>query len=194
MPTTTTHSTSTFGTPPHARHHYGAAVVVAAVMVLSSIAALTTGALPGRSSTSAVSTKVATTYQPSQAELAQWKALTATPAQRARIVHELQGAFAGVAQVGVGPIQTGTSAPNIQEVLSYGVNWDHFWIIASYYDMARGAIWGAVQVCDRYAPSWICNQAGNILSSWAAGWGWASNHGVWASIYWWPPHVTGGRW
>ena len=58
----------------------------------------------------------------------------------------------------------------------------------------NGAIWGAVRACQTRLPGWLCTSAGNLLASWAQGWGGAANHGVWAAIYWAPPHVDGGRW
>ena len=142
--------------------------------------------------------------RPTAAELVQWHQDTATPYQRADMVARMRAAFEGVAQVGVGsmPPASGpavarptSGSPGAQLVLAYGISGDHFWITASYADMARGAIWGAVQACQRYGvPGWVCNQAGSMLSSWASGWGTANNHGVWAAVYWWPAYVTGGRW
>jgi hypothetical protein len=149
------------------------------------------------------------------AELQQWHTQTATPFQREEIVEKVRAAFAGVAQVGVGPRPADTGASGsvgtpgaaaapasssgtsiAREVLSYGVSGSDFWVVASYGDMARGAIWGADYACKYYygVPSWLCDTAANILSSWSQGWGSASNHGVWAAVYWWPPHVAGGRW
>jgi hypothetical protein len=126
----------------------------------------------------------------SPAEQEQWLRLTATPADRARIVAEVQEAFAGVAKVGLSAPSTGAVQPN----LATGVTGDHFWITASYADIVDGAIWAGVRACQTRVPAWLCTQAGNLLVSWAAGWGAANDHGVWAAIYWWPPHITGGRW
>ncbi|MEV7042699.1 hypothetical protein [Amycolatopsis sp. NPDC051061] len=78
--------------------------------------------------------------------------------------------------------------------MATGITGDRFWITASYADMANGAIWGAVRACQTRLPGWLCTSAGNLLSSWAQGWGSASNHGLWAEIYWAPPHVNAGRW
>jgi hypothetical protein len=136
-------------------------------------------------------------------EQADWNAATATPEQRAAIVANMQAAFAGVAQINVGtdpvpapqPAAHQTSVGDMQLIVAYGMSWDHFWVTASYLDMARGAIWAAVGYCIyRGVPSWLCNGAGSTLSSWAQGWGSASNHGVWGAVYWAPPHITGGRW
>lgn len=130
-------------------------------------------------------------------ELAAWAEATATPEQRAEIVADLQAAFAGVAQVGTGTRRAAAQESSIGEmelILAYGVNSTH-WITASYADMSRGAIWVAVRACiARGIPSRLCNTAGNQLSNWAQGWGAASNHGVWAAIYWAPPCLTGDRW
>ena len=133
-------------------------------------------------------------------ELAQWQAMTATPFERAKVVADLQQSFAGVANVGAGNEPTMASASSAtgttdaRLVMAYGITSDHFWITASYSDMARGAIWGAVAACSTRLPGWLCSAAGSLLSSWASGWGSASNHGVWAAIYWNPAHVSGGRW
>jgi hypothetical protein len=132
-------------------------------------------------------------------ELARWRRETATPAERAKLVAAFRKAFAGVAQVStVAPDKAslvGQAKPTISN-LAMGRTGDHFWIIASYADVADGAIWGAVAACGAYAPEFfeVCDLAGDVMSEWAQGWGRASNHGVWTAIYWWPPHVTGGRW
>lgn len=132
----------------------------------------------------------------SAAELAQWRQLTATPAGRAKMLSDLQSAFGGVAVVA--PAGPGASGPvagaGLRPNLATGITGDHFWIIVSYADVVDGAIWAGVRACQTKLPSWLCTEAGNLLSSWAAGWGSANNHGVWAAIYWWPPHITGGRW
>jgi hypothetical protein len=79
---------------------------------------------------------------------------------------------------------------------SVGRTGDHVWIIMSYADIASGDIWAAAAACAAYAPDLIdlCELAGDRLSELAQGWGWASNHGLWAAVYWWPPHYTYGRW
>lgn len=80
--------------------------------------------------------------------------------------------------------------------LAVGRTGTHVWIIASYADIASRAIWSAVVACVAYNPElWdVCELAGDRLSELAQGWGRASNHGVWAAVYWWPPHYTVGRW
>jgi hypothetical protein len=132
---------------------------------------------------------------------AQWQRLTATPAGRAEILDGLRAVFGRVATIGVGaapgqikPVGY-TTGGNLRPEWAAGLTGDHFWITASYADIASGAIWGAVAVCKQRVPTpWLCDTAGSLLTSWARGWGWANNHGVWAAVYWWPPHVTGGRW
>jgi len=73
---------------------------------------------------------------------------------------------------------------------------DHFWVIASYLDVVDGAINVGEFACEVRLPQfgWLCSLAAQGLKTWARGWGSASNHGVWAAIYWWPPHWSGGRW
>jgi cytochrome bd-type quinol oxidase subunit 1 len=137
-------------------------------------------------------------YTPTPAEVALFQSATNTPEKRAHLVAELQGAFAGVAEVHAGDVSPGLSATDasIQTVLSYGANWDHVWMTASYADMARGAIWGAVAYCKYRVPSlsWLCQRIGDTLSSWARGYPAISNHGVWGAVYWAPVKITGGRW
>jgi hypothetical protein len=187
----------------------------AAMAVALAAAIAVAGGLAGTSSLARAATipshqvtRVAPTHISSHAltltpaELSQWRQETATPAQRARLVATLRDAFAGVARVGTGTMPTraghgsstasGTDSPE----LSFGRTGDHFWIIASYADVADGALRSGVLACAASAPEFadVCETAGELLSEWASGWGRASDHGVWAAIYWWPPHVTGGRW
>jgi hypothetical protein len=89
---------------------------------------------------------------------------------------------------GAKPNTSGT----VQNILAYGFDRDHVWVTASYADMARGLIWGAVQYCKRYVPGWVCDAAGRWLSSMAQGYAPLSNHGVWGALYW--NRYTGGRW
>lgn len=125
-------------------------------------------------------------------EVAEWKRLVATAAGREHVVADLQAAFHGIATVGTG--SSATPRAGAQPNLATGITGDHFWIIASYADIADGAIWAGVRACQAKLPAWLCTSAGNLLTSWAAGWGAANDHGVWAAIYWWPPRITGGRW
>jgi hypothetical protein len=81
---------------------------------------------------------------------------------------------------------------NVQNILAYGFDRDHVWVTASYADMARGLVWGAVQYCKRYVPGWVCDAAGRWLSRMAQGYAPLSNHGVWGALYW--NRYTGGRW
>lgn len=135
------------------------------------------------------------------AQEAAWRRDTATPAGRERVLSAFQAAFGNIAEVGTGKVARyipGTRARGpMRPDLSYGITGDHFWIIASYADIADGAINVAVAVCRaRVTPAAapVCNAAGAVLKAWAAGWGTGNSHGVWAAIYWWPPHYTGGRW
>lgn len=175
----------------------GAGLVVAmSAVVLSSTASAAT--VPAhRASMAPVSTT--SEFGPnyirlSKTELAEWRQQTATTAGRKRLEADFQRAFAGVATVGFGSRDRtgGALGPD----LAVGVTGNHFWIIASYADIADGAIWSGVAACAAYAPEFaeVCSTAGELLVEWASGWGRASNHGVWAAIYWWPPHVSGGRW
>lgn len=118
-------------------------------------------------------------------------AYMADPRARTRFLGALQAGFDQHTKT-TNPNTDATTGGSVQNVLAYGFSRDHVWVTASYADMARGAIWGAVAWCKRYAPAWACQAAGNWLTSIARGWGSANNHGVWAAIYW--NRVTGGRW
>jgi hypothetical protein len=122
-------------------------------------------------------------------EQAEWRRLTARPEGRAQVVAEMQAAFQGLATVGAA--QPSGSA---HTDLATGITGDHFWITASYADVVNGAIAVGVRACQTRLPGWLCSTAGTLLTNWASGWGSAANHGVWAAIYWAPPHVEGGRW
>lgn len=178
----------------------GAAVVVVVAVV---VALLGSGATRAQGAAPATVRPVQLSLSPAQ-QVA-WLAQTATPEGRAQVVDLMRTAFAGVATVGTGPLtppaaQSGvhtaayTTTIGVRPALATGITGDHFWVIVSYADVANGAIAVAERACEAKLPGWLCSTAGDLLSSWASGWGWASNHGVWAAIYWLPPHVTGGRW
>lgn len=172
--------------------------LVALLLATALVAGLGVGLVQNGTSHSAPGTG-ATLQGPSltPAQQAEWKALTATPSQRAIVVEQLQQAFAGVATVSAPGMPTASPAAapgQARLVMSYGISGDHFWVIASYSDMARGAIWTAAAACSTRLPAWICGLAAKALSSWAAGWGSGNSHGVWASVYWQGPRWSGGRW
>lgn len=113
----------------------------------------------------------------------EFEAMMADPGQRSKFFEAFQGGLATA---------SGTEGGDVRNVLAYGFNRDHVWVTASYADMARGLIWGAVNYCKRYVPAWVCNAAGNWLTSLARGYAPMSNHGVWGALYW--NRYTGGRW
>ncbi|WP_395725604.1 hypothetical protein [Nakamurella sp.] len=173
-----------------------------AIAALATVIALTlsgfgSGTIAGRATpvTPEITDSVITL---SPAELVEWRQRTATPRQRAEIIAQLNEAFAGVATVGDGasPQATGStpSGARVQQVLATGFTGDHFWITASYADIARGAVPAAVAACAIRIPRALCSAAGNWLIGAAAGWGAGNSHGLWAAVYWWPPRFTGGRW
>jgi hypothetical protein len=130
-------------------------------------------------------------------ELAWLRTEMANPKERTVILTDLQTAFKGVGKVGVGAVPGATSgAHGVTSDIAAGHDSTHFWITASYADIADGAIWGAVVACEVYLEpiAGVCEIAGETLVDWSQGWGRAANHGVWAAIYWLPPHFTGGRW
>lgn len=113
----------------------------------------------------------------------------ADPENRTEFILAFQ---AGIDQA-QGKTETQTNTPgNAQNILAYGFDRDHVWVAASYAEMARGLIWGAVQYCKRYVPGWVCDAGGRWLSSMAQGYAPMSNHGVWGALYW--NRYTGGRW
>jgi hypothetical protein len=137
-----------------------------------------------------VSTPV--TIELTASEQAEWQRIVSTEEGRGRVVAELQSAFSGVAGVGVTatpPIKSG----EMRTDLATGITGDHFWIIASYADIVNGAVWAGVRACQLRLPGWLCTAAGNLLVSWAQGWGAAPDHGVWAEVYWLPPRIAAGR-
>jgi hypothetical protein len=166
------------------------AVGVVALTLPSSAGAMS---LPGSAGPSSTPAAVGTPRL-TLGELTAWQARIATPAGRAEVIADLGHAFSGVATVRTGAIQAHHQIGRPVAELASGLEWDHFWVIASYADAVNGALWAAVRACQLRLPSWLCVNAGNLLSSWASGWAPVSNHGVWAAIYWLPPHITGGRW
>lgn len=172
----------------------GAALLAVLALALSGIGPST---VTGRAT--AVTPEISdSVIELSPAELVEWRQRTATAQQRVEVIAQLNAAFAGVATVGYGgaPRAAGTtgSGARVEPVLATGVSGDHFWITASYADIARGAVPAAVAACATRVPAAICNAAGNWLRSAAAGWGAGNSHGLWAAVYWWPPRFTGGRW
>ncbi|CRK59284.1 hypothetical protein [Alloactinosynnema sp. L-07] len=191
----------------------GARQWIARPLVTMAVAALAAGAVMSSSQGTETSERpVDMAVHPiefalSPAEAAEWQQRTATPEGRERVLSDLSLAFSGVASIGTTqPVSAQDQlAPTIERmahstglpirpVWATGMAGDHFWITASYADVASGAISGAVWACKRRLPGWLCDTAGRLLKEWAKGWGSASNHGVWAAVYWWPPRVTGGRW
>ena len=134
--------------------------------------------------------------RPAATELAWLRTEMAKPAERAKILADLQTAFKGVGKVGIGPLPGTTAKQDVTPDISYGHDSTHFWVTASYADIADGAIYVAIGACAFYLEpiADVCEIAGETLVDWSRGWGRANNHGVWAAVYWLPPHFTGGRW
>lgn len=143
-----------------------------------------------------------------EAQQRQWRAMTDTATERARVAKVMLDSFtrAGVTVSVAVPdgISAGTSGVTVpmagrtarfaEPEWTAGVSWDHVWVVLSYQDIARGAIASATGFCATKLPWWICSSMGATLYAFANGWGYAANHGLWAAIYWWPPHYTVGRW
>ena len=181
-------------------------MVAAAAVAIALVSASTS--MPDASGTSPAQIQPVDMHL-SASDQAQWQSQIATPAGRAQVLDAMESAFAGMATVGVGtpatPSQSSdatgqiqrvayTGGPSIRPEWATGITGDHFWITASYADIVNGSISGAVWACKKRVAAWLCDTAGNLLQDWARGWGSANDHGVWAAVYWWPPHVTGGRW
>jgi len=130
------------------------------------------------------------------AELAWLGTEMAKPAERAKILADLQTAFKGVGKVGIGPVPGSRTRRGVTPDVAFGHDSTHFWVTASYADIADGAIYSAIGACMFYLEpiANVCEIAGETLVDWSRGWGSANNHGVWAAVYWLPPHFTGGRW
>ncbi|MEU7526008.1 hypothetical protein AB0A74_09760 [Saccharothrix sp. NPDC042600] len=126
-------------------------------------------------------------------ERQEWTALVSTEEGRLHVLTQLQDAFGGALTVGTSP-GTPNKGGDLTANLSTGITGDHFWIIVSYADVVNGAVAAGVAACATRLPGWLCSAAGNLIKQWAAGWGNASNHGIWAEIYWMPPQIKVGRW
>lgn len=173
-------------------------ITVAAVFT-TGVSAVATAAAPRR--------PWATTEQLAltPAQRSAWRAMTDTPEKRQEIARIMVESFtqAGIAvrtaaSGAIGAVPTGRSVQTVAlpaPQYAAGIAWDHVWVILSYLDVARGLIAAAVGFCMTRLPGWICTAVGAVLYAIANGWGYASNHGVWAAIYWFPyPHYTYGRW
>ncbi len=119
--------------------------------------------------------------------------MASTEAGRARLNKVLNESFGSLG--GTANFASSASSGGVTPVLAYGYDNGHFWVTASYADMARGAIWVGVQVCKRRFPplGGLCQYLGNTLTSWSRGWGSSNAHGVWAAVYL-NGRFTGGRW
>ena len=135
------------------------------------------------------------------AQTAELKSLTDTPEKLQSVVATLNDSFGKTLTASTKESTTSTtntsskveavSFSSADPAIAYGYN-GHFWVTASYADMASGAIWAGVRYCSARLPGWLCSYLGNVLTSWANGWGWATNHGVWGAVYW--NGIDGGRW
>lgn len=170
-----------------------AATATAAVCMAAVLAA--PQAFAAQQPTKAEITAVPVTHL-TAAELGWLRTEMAKPAERAKILADLQTSFKGVGKVGIGPVPSTTIKHGVAPDVAYGKTSDHFWITASYADIADGAIYSAIGACAVYLEpiANVCEIAGETLVDWSRGWGRANNHGVWAAVYWLPPHFTGGRW
>jgi len=184
-------------------------IITAAVGVAAAIAAITlalTG-VPGHSAnapthkTAAAATEVRTpTLTP--AETAAWHKVVSTKTGREKVLKVFEDSYGHVAGVGTGPLVTpGTS----QLMLSWGLSGaggEHFWIIASYADILRGALQQAEPYCeaglslliDPAAAVAVCVGIEWAMDRLASGYAPVSNHGVWAEIHFWPYWTGVYRW
>ncbi len=179
--------------------------VKGAVLGVTTAAVLSTGLAAcgtpqGSSSQASASTTAAVTQivpvSFTSAQTAELKSLTDSPKKLESVVATLNASFGKTLTASTKELTSSNKVINasyssLNPDLVYGYN-GHFWVIASYADMASGAIWAGVRSCSTRLPGWLCSYLGNVLASWANGWGWGTNHGVWGAVYW--DRITGGRW
>jgi hypothetical protein len=111
--------------------------------------------------------------RPAATELAWLRTEMAMPAERSRILADLQTALQGVGKVGVGPLPGTTAKQDVTPDISYGHDLTHFWVTASYADIADGAIYAAIGACAFILEPLanVCEIAGETLVDWSRGWG-----------------------
>lgn len=182
-------------------HRARAAVVgaAAAALIAGGLAACGTNQSAGTVGSSAGVAAAVGKIQPvtfTAAQTAKLKSLTDSPEKVSSVVDTLNASFgkaltATTTREVTSPSKAAAASYVVEPALAYGYN-GHFWVTASYADMASGFIWSGVRYCSTRLPGWLCSYLGNVLTSWSNGWGWAGNHGVWGAVYW--NGINGGRW
>jgi hypothetical protein len=184
---------------PATRMRHGRRPIIAVAIGLSAAVAAVTLALTGvpghvaaaspRKTAAAAAAVRAPTLTP--AETAAWHKVVSTTTGREKVFKVFEDSYGRVAGVGAGPLVTpGTN----QLVLSWGLSGaggEHFWIIASYADILRGALHQAEPYCEALA---VCVGIEWAMDRLASGWAPVSNHGVWAEIHFWPYWTGVYRW
>lgn len=118
-----------------------------------------------------------------EGDLPEFDQFMADPDNRANFIDAFQRGLDG---------EKASDSGAVRSVLAYGFDRDHVWVTASYSDIAKGLITGAVAFCKTRIPAVICTAAGNWLKSLAKGYAPMNSHGVWGAVYW--NRYAGGRW
>jgi hypothetical protein len=175
------------------------AAVAAVTLALTGVPGHVAAASPRKTAATAAAVR-APTLTP--AETAAWHKVVSTTTGREKVFKVFEDSYGRVAGVGAGPLVTpGTN----QLVLSWGLSGaggEHFWIIASYADILRGALHQAEPYCeaglslliDPAAALAVCVGIEWAMDRLASGWAPVSNHGVWAEIHFWPYWTGVYRW
>jgi hypothetical protein len=195
---------------PATRMRHGRRPIIAVAIGLSAAVAAVSLALTGvpghvaAASPSKTAATAAAVRAPAltPAETAAWHKVVSTKTGREKVFKVFEDSYGRVAGVGAGPLVTpGTN----QLVLSWGLSGaggEHFWIIASYADILKGALHQAEPYCeaglsvliDPAAALAVCVGIEWTMDRLASGWAPVSNHGVWAEIHFWPYWTGVYRW
>lgn len=195
---------------PTTRMRHGRRPIIAVAIGLSAAVAAVTLTLTGIPEHAAAASAHKTAVTATQvrapaltpAETAAWRKVVSTKTGREKVFKVFQDSYGRVAGVGAGPLMTpGTT----HLVLSWGLSGaggEHFWIIASYADILRGALHQAEPYCeaglslliDPAAALAVCVGIEWAMGRLASGWAPVSNHGVWAEIHFWPYWTGVYRW
>lgn len=165
---------------------------IAAVALSASLALALTG-LPGHAAASAAHPTISH-VQLTAAESTSLHKLVSTSRGREDLFTAFADSYGRVGQVGTGPVATpGTTQLDLSWGFS-GSGGEHFWIIASYADIASGALARMTPYCvgaltpfiDPVAAAAVCGGVLAVLVKLAHGQRAISNHGVWAEVHFWP--------
>lgn len=143
-----------------------------------------------------------------KSEVSTWDKFVATKAHREKVVAVFQQAFGSFAEVGTGPLPSVVIGGRLTPNFTYGAQWSHFWIVMSFADFARGDLYIGTIACETAltlalaesgpaAPAIagvVCGAMAGFLGKLGNGHPILENHGIYANVWFFPPHVTGGVW